>query len=298
MQCSNFTKGVIFTTLGGVGWGISGVCGQYVFHEYHIDSSWLTATRMILSGVLLLLAIVPKEKKKIFCIFKEKENIPWLLSFALIGLLLCQYSFLETINLSNSATATVLQSLNVIMMALIVSASTGKRITLLQSLSIFFAILGTYLIATKGSFSQIMISTSTLIWGILSAVGVVTYTLLSRNLIKKFGNMITSGWGMLIGGIIFGVIIKIWHMPYNPDFKFISLILIIIVIGTAVSFPLFLQGAKLIGPVKATLLACIEPVTATILSAIILKTSFCISELLGFTAIIATVILSTLEKRN
>lgn len=132
-----------------------------------------------------MLTIAPKEKKKIFCIFKEKENIPWLLSFALIGLLLCQYSFLETINLSNSATATVLQSLNVIMMALIVSASTGKRITLLQSLSIFFAILGTYLIATKGSFSQIMISTSTLIWGILSAVGVVTYTLLSRNLIKK-----------------------------------------------------------------------------------------------------------------
>ena len=33
-----------------------------------------------------------------------------------------------------------------------------------------------------------------LFWGIVSAFGVVSYTLLSRNLIKKFGNILVSGF--------------------------------------------------------------------------------------------------------
>ena len=48
---------------------------------------------------------------------------------------------------------------------------------------------GTYLIATKGSISRMVISTPGLFWGIVSAFGVVSYTLLSQNLIKKFGNI-------------------------------------------------------------------------------------------------------------
>ncbi len=43
MGKSDFTKGVIFTAAGGIGWGISGICGQYIFHEYAVDSSWMTA---------------------------------------------------------------------------------------------------------------------------------------------------------------------------------------------------------------------------------------------------------------
>ena len=81
----------------------------------------MTAVRMIFSGLLLLSIVIPKEKSEIFCLFKEKENVAWIITFALLGLLLCQYSFLEAINKSNSATATVLQSLNVIFMALLVS---------------------------------------------------------------------------------------------------------------------------------------------------------------------------------
>ena len=75
MGKSDFTKGVIFTAAGGIGWGISGICGQYIFHEYAVDSSWMTAVRMIFSGLLLLSIVIPKEKSEIFCLFKEKENV-------------------------------------------------------------------------------------------------------------------------------------------------------------------------------------------------------------------------------
>ena len=246
----------------------------------------------------MLSIVIPKEKSEIFCLFKEKENVAWIITFALLGLLLCQYSFLEAINKSNSATATVLQSLNVIFMALLVSIYTRKKMNSSQILAIFLAVLGTYLIATKGSISRMVISIPGLFWGIVSAFGVVSYTLLSRNLIKKFGNILVSGWGMLIGGIVFGIVTKVWILPNNLDLMSISMIVVIVVIGTAVSFPLFLQGAKLIGPVKATLIACIEPVTATVLSSLLLNTKFDISELIGFAAIIATVFISILHKEE
>ena len=103
---------------------------------------------------------------------------------------------------------------------------------------------------------------------------------------------------MLIGGIVFGIVTKVWILPNNLDLMSISMIVVIVVIGTAVSFPLFLQGAKLIGPVKATLIACIEPVTATVLSSLLLNTKFDISELIGFAAIIATVSISILHKEE
>ena len=52
------------------------------------------------------------------------------------------------------------------------------------------------------------------------------------------------------------------------------------------------EGVKLIGPVKATLIGCLEPASATALSALFLGTRFSLPELSGFCFIILTVFLS------
>lgn len=292
MQVSNFTKGALLAATGGIGWGISGVCSQFLFSEYSINPSWLTSVRMILSGIILLLIASTKEKEKIFKIFLDKIDRRWLLAFAVLGLLLCQYSFLAAINFSNSGTATVLQSLNVVMMALIMAIWNRSKMEGRQITAILLAILGTYLIATNGNASEMVLSMPGLIWGLLSAIGVITYTLLSRGIIQKWGNILVTGWGMLLGGIILGITVQVWNLPSNLDLFSIVIIMVIVVIGTAGGFSLFLQGVKFIGPVKATLIGCIEPATATILSSFFLGTRFGFIESLGFFAIIITVFLS------
>ena len=50
----NNIKGYMLAILGGVSWGISGVCSQYLFTQYDLSADWLTAIRMLLSGILLL----------------------------------------------------------------------------------------------------------------------------------------------------------------------------------------------------------------------------------------------------
>lgn len=296
MEKTNNIRGYMLAILGGVSWGISGVCGQYLFMKYEISADWLTAVRMLLSGILLLMLALQKEHMRVFMIWKERKDVIWLIAFGLAGLLLCQYTFLAAIKYSNSATATVLQSLNVVLMAIVMAVWNKKRMSKIQIAAIILAVSGTYLIATKGNPMSMDISVKGLTFGILAAVGVVIYTLLSRPIIASWGNLTITGWGMLIGGSVLFVLTRAWIFPVNLDLPAWIIIAVIVIIGTAVGFSVFLESVKYIGPVKSTLLGCLEPASATILSALVLGTRFTVVELIGFVLVVGTVFLSVSTK--
>lgn len=204
MKPDNARKGIACSAAGAVCWGLSGVCSQYLFTYYELDAGWLTAVRMLLSGVALLAFALPSGPRHMTGIFRSRTDVLWLLAFALVGLLLCQYTFLAAIEHSNSATATVLQSLNVVMMALLMAVRHRRGLRRIQVLALLFAVGGTFLVATHGNPSAMVISGAGLAFGLISALGVVTYTLLSRPIIERWGNALVTGWGMLIGGAVLG----------------------------------------------------------------------------------------------
>lgn len=298
MKSNDFMKGILFTAAGGIGWAVSGVCSQYLFLEYNMNAAWLTAVRMILSGVVLLGILLPKMQLNVFSIFKKRTDQMYLIAFALLGLLLCQYTFMGAIKYSNSATATVLQSLNVVIMAVLMVMRKRSGMSGTQIAATVLAVLGTYLIATNGNLSNMALSLPGLILGILSAVGVVTYTLLSGPIIQRWGNLLVTGWGMLIGGSALGVIVQVWNVPHNLDLNAFIMIAVIVFVGTAGGFSAFLQGVKYIGPVKATIIGCIEPAAATVLSALCLSATFGVMELIGFLCILSTVLLSVNKRQQ
>ena len=296
MKNKSKMRGLFFASLGAMSWGISGVCSQYLFMNYDVDSSWLTAIRMVLSGILLLILSAYKDKDKVIKIWTIPKDVGWLFAFAILGLLMCQYTYVSAIKYSDSATATVLQSLNVVIMIVFMSIVTRTKMKFSQILAVFLAVFGTYLISTGGNPRNITISTAGLIFGLLSAVGVITYTLFSRPIIVKWGNILVTGWGMLIGGLVISIISKAWIIPKDLDFIAWLMIAIIIVVGTAGGFSIFLEGVKHIGPVKATLIGCLEPASATLLAAIFLGMRFSLVELTGFFCILLTVFLSVKDK--
>ncbi|WP_182436533.1 EamA family transporter [Clostridium fessum] len=51
------------------------------------------------------------------------------------------------------------------------------------------------------------------------------------------------------------------------------------------------KGVSLTGPVRASVLACLEPLTAACLSAVWLNSVFTPAELIGFVCILATVLI-------
>lgn len=57
------TKGVIFTMLGGIFWGISGIIGKYLFDEKQLTAVWLVTLRLLSAGLLMLLLAVVQKKE-------------------------------------------------------------------------------------------------------------------------------------------------------------------------------------------------------------------------------------------
>lgn len=108
------------------------------------------------------------------------------------------------------------------------------------------------------------ISKEGLKWGLLAAFGFCMYTLLPERMLKKWGSQPVVGYGMLICGVVYSCIVKVWTIPVHLDFHGILAVAAMVLIGTMMSFLLFLQGVHDIGPVRASMISSVEPVSATL----------------------------------
>ena len=284
-------RGILCTLAGGACWGFSGACGQFLFQEYQIDAFWLTAMRMLISGILLLGYLLAAQPTKLKVIWQEKQDVQQLLFFALIGLLACQFTYLKAIEHTNAGTATVLQYLGPLLIMIYACVKGSRLPSKNEGIAIIFALAGTFLLATHGNVHTLVISTQGLFWGIGAAIGLFFYTLIPTRIIAKFGSWVVTGYGMLIGGGCLALVMRIWQIPVHLDLAGFLALAGIIIIGTLVAYTLYMQGVQDIGAVKASMLASVEPVSATLFSALWLGTSFVFMDFIGFLLIMSTVFL-------
>ncbi|MCD7715360.1 MAG: DMT family transporter [Lachnospiraceae bacterium] len=296
-EASKKTIGILCALTGGMLWGISGVCGQYLFQNKGVTATWLVPIRLTSAGLFLLLYFLLRDHKRALSVWKEKRNAKDILVYAIAGMMLCQYSYFQTIEWSNAGTATVIQYLGPAMTVVYICISERQRPKRKEILAVLLALCGIFLIATHGKPGSLALSGRALGMGLLSAVGLVIYTIKPRRLLAQFPSPLVLAWGMLIGGIVLSAVMRPWnHMP-QIDAELIGVLLVIICLGTMTSFSLYLHSVSLIGPVQAGLYACIEPVAATVFSVIWMKETFVAIDLLGFVLIIATVfVLAAPEK--
>lgn len=294
---SGSRKGMLYVLLSAVMWGSSGVCAQYIMEVSHISSSSLTMLRLLFSG-LILLTLSVTHGDKIFAVFKERESIISLLLFTLFGAMAVQLTFLLTIEKSNAATATVLQFLSptiiVAWYALVKKKRTGK----LVFAAIGTSLLGTFLLVTHGELLSLSISGSALFWGIASAFAAAFYTTYPSRLISRFGTLPIVGWSMLLGGMLLAP----FHVTQIGTFTASKTSLVaffyLVVVGTAMTFSLYLTGAQMIGGQKASILSCAEPLSSALLSILLLGITFTLPDWLGSLFIISSVLLIALDSRG
>lgn len=291
MAISALHKGIIYCVLGAVTWGINGVVSQFLFTHYVVDSAWITAVRMISAGLVLLVLFLPRYRESFYGLLHDPASLRSLILLSLFGLLLCQYSYLTAIKYSNSGTATVLQTLNVVFMSFFLAVRFRRRPSPRELISVALAFLGVFLVATNGNPSAMVLSPQGLLWGLIGAVGCVAYPTLSQGLAIQWGAVAVNAAGMIIGGTALCLGTRAWTLMPELDAVGWLTVVFIVVVGTALSFTLFVQGIRLVGPMKSTLIGTLEPVTAAAVSAVWLGTAFRPVELAGFICILATVFL-------
>ena len=75
--------------LGGVCWGFSGTCGQYLFSRFGVSTLWLTCLRLLAGGVIMLALAAVRHRRELRNIWRCPGDAAMLVAYGLFGLMMC-----------------------------------------------------------------------------------------------------------------------------------------------------------------------------------------------------------------
>jgi len=272
-------------------WGVSGTFAQFLFQEKGLNPEWLVSVRMTSAGLLLLCWIASRNTQSLWSIWKDSNDRKQLWIFSILGMLAVQYTYFAAIAHSNAATGTVLQYLGPVFIAIYFAVKKMQLPSVLETLAILLAVLGTYLMVTHGNWQELTITKTALFWGVAAAVALAFYTIQPAHLLQKFNSGVVVGWGMFLGGLFFSLVGKPWIVPGIWDIQTWMSTLFIIIFGSLIPFYAYLTAVKWIGAQTSSLLACAEPLSAALFAVIWLNTPFGPMDWLGTLCIILTITL-------
>ncbi|HBL41126.1 MAG TPA: EamA family transporter [Ruminococcaceae bacterium] len=288
--------GVLLSLLSGVSWGLSGTAGQYLFKNCGVDSVWLTCVRLLVAGSVLTAVSAVKNRGSLVRLFCNKKDVLRLVIFAVFGLMLSQFGYLQAIRYSNAGTATAIQYLGEALILIVVCVKARRLPVLSELFGLILALTGVFLLAGHGKFTALSISPMGLLWGLFAAVALAVYTLIPGDLIPRYGNMTVTGSAMLIGGAVLSAALHPWNRFVPLDAKGLGCLALVVVAGAIVSYSAYLQSVVFIGSVKAGLIAASETVAAPLFTMLWLGTSFVLPDFIGFACIVVMVVLLALPE--
>lgn len=293
------SKGIFFAIIGASLWGLGGTVSDLLFNQRDINIDWFVTARLLISGVVLLITYkFLNPSRSIFIVFNSPSNIFKLLLYSLLGMLFVQYAYMASIGTGNVAVATLLQYIApvyIIIWYIIRGLETLKRFDIL---AIIMTLVGTFLLLTNGSISQLTVPPTSLFWGIISGLALAFYTIYAPQLLNQFSSILVVGWAMIISGLAMSFKHPIWKIDISTlsTSTFIYIIFGIL-LGTTLAFLLFVDSLKYLTAKETTLIGTIEPVIAVIASAVWLGESFKIQQVIGIILIIVLILLLSLKKQ-
>ncbi len=289
MEKNNQRKGMFIVLACGIMWGLSGVIGEHLFSISEISVGALSSTRLLVSGVALLIFLAARRDPRLFAIWKCKKAWPAFFAFTIFAVVLVQYTYFAAIKCSTAATGTVLQYTYLTMMLVYTAVKNKKLPKAYETVSILAAFAGIFCIATHGNIHSLAINPMALFWGLFSGVCFVFFTVFPGKLYEQFGLFPVVAWAFLIGGVLLaivngGAIPADQLSPTN-----VSLALAISVLGTLIPFTIYGKGVQILGSLRASLFVSIEPISSAVMSVIFLGSSFAAMDVVGFVLIIGAI---------
>lgn len=272
-------------------WGISGLFAKALFNvSSSITSMWLTQVRMISAGIILVLLSQIRGEHP-FRIFKDLHSAWIIFAYGVFGLVPVQYAYFMAVQYGNASIATILQFIGpffIIAYQAVFRHLPPRRIEIISAI---IAFLGVFIIATHGQFNHLAMTLSVLIWGIISAIGVATNTLIPQNMLRegRVPSLIITGWGLLFAGLILLLIHP--NQPQVPNIPSVWLYTLgILIIGTIIPFQLANNSLKYIDAITFSLMDAFEPLSATIGSVLIFHLQMTGADILGSILVIVAVL--------
>ncbi|MBU9711503.1 EamA family transporter [Evansella tamaricis] len=292
--------GFVLVLLGASFWGVGGTVSQRLFQEDGVNVEWLVSVRLLISGIMMiLLAILSKNRNKVFGIWTDKGAAVNLVIFGIFGMLAVQYTYMASINLGNAAVSTLLQYQAPAFIIIYFILSKKSNVTKKDVLTVLLALLGTFFLLTNGSINNLSVPSASVVWGVLSGIALAFYTLYAGPLLKKWGSLNVIGWAMIIGGTGLAIFNPPWKVTItNWNMGTLFFLIFVILFGTMFAFWFYLESLKYLKPQETSLLGSMEPLTAVLTSVLWLKIPFGAYQMAGGLIILLMVIYLSLAKEN
>lgn len=298
MNSQQRIAGFVLAIFAAITWGVSGTFGQFLFSQRGINPGWLVTLRLLVAGSILLM-IALFRGLDLWKIWSNKRDTLLLLAFSVLGMVAVQYTYFEAIHKSNAATATVLQYMGPVFIAIYMAFKQRRLPNFIEFVAIILALSGTFLLVTHGRFGSLAISTEGLLWGIASAVALAIYSLLPVGLMNRYEVTTVIGWAMFVGGIIFSCVFAPWKVSGTWDSQSFAYTGFILLLGSLAAFYAFLKAVTIVGAQTSSLLACAEPLSSTAMAIFWLNTPFGKIDMLGSFMIMLTIgVLALFGRKN
>lgn len=288
----------VLAALAAVMWGISGLFAESLFKvSSKITPIWLTQIRLIISGIVLLIIATVLHQKP-FSVLKDKKNTLHIIAYGIFGLLPVQVFYFIAIEMANASIATILQFIGPFFVLTYLAVTHQQVLRKLDVLAAILAFIGVFLLSTHGNFNQLAITPLALFFGLLSALGEASYTLIPVKLVKRVSSLVVTGWGMLLAGI--GLMLVYSQFPSIPNTPRVWLdVSAIIIIGTIIPFQIMANALRYVKPSTVSLLDAFEPLSATVGSVLVFGLAMSEMDWLGTFLVIGSVLaLNFTPKRN
>ena len=266
----NIFKGTIYSLLSGLIWGICGILGEFFFTHYQVSSGWITSMRLTIAGGFVLILSSFKFRSQLFDLWRNRNNYLPFLAYAILGIFSVQYFFYLCVEYSNATTATILQFISPVFILIYNRIIYKKKASKKAIFYVLTAMLGVFLMATKGDLSKLSITPLALLTGLLSALGVMFNVILPQPFARKYGFVPTVGWGMMLAGLFSNFLYPVYRISFQLDWVSILICLTIAFFGTAFAFFLSMKAVSLVSPLVVSVVSASEPLSSAILSVLFL----------------------------
>lgn len=283
--------GILLTLLGGAFWGANATVSKILMSTYHVTPLQIACVRQIAAGILFSITAAACTPRKLTGAMKSGRTWVSMAVTGVVCVLLTQVSYLCTIDWTNSGTATVLQSLNLLFVLVYACLHTRRVPTMRETIGVVLAFAGTALMATGGNLSSLSLPIMGLLWGLADAASTAALAIMPVKLIAKWGNLTVNGITFIISGLIMLPFVRPWATMPQLDWRALALFTFTVVAGTFGAYWLFLEGIMRVGSVRGTLLGASEPVTAAITAVLFTGAVFSWADFVGFGLIFIMMIL-------
>lgn len=281
-------KGELFVIISAIGFGTMGVIGKLAYKE-GLNTQTLLTLRFLFASLLLF--IILKVKGKSLKIPRAHIKSYFFLGTILYTLVSFFYFF--ALNYISASLTVVLFFLYPIYVTVISIVFLKDKMTTIKLICLIMSFLGIFIIVSPGN-AQINMTGIILsfIGGFLYAIYVL---LLGASNIKHTDSLITGFYINIFSAFGMGT----WafasqNFIYSINAAAFGYAVLLGLFASAVAIMAFFAGVKLIGPVKASIIANVEPLAAVLLATIVLSESLSLTQLLGGLLIIAAVIIISL----